>query len=88
MKSIGILSYLVETNISGKGKDTLLVETGIGGKGKGLLLVEMCYALRLFYSVRSGFTHPRNLACREFLGFRYPPGSLLIFRSHRVSRRT
>jgi hypothetical protein len=30
MKSIGILSYLVETDI--------------GGKGKGLLLVETCYA--------------------------------------------
>jgi hypothetical protein len=45
MKSTGILSYLVETDIGGKGKDTLLVETGIGGKGKGLLLVETCYAL-------------------------------------------
>jgi hypothetical protein len=28
MKSIGILFYLVETDISGKGKDTLLVEQG------------------------------------------------------------
>jgi hypothetical protein len=27
IKSIGILSYLVETDIGGKGKDTLLVET-------------------------------------------------------------
>jgi hypothetical protein len=45
MKSIGILSHLVETDIGGKGKDTLLVETGIGGKGKSLLLVEKCYAL-------------------------------------------
>jgi hypothetical protein len=44
MKSIGILSYLMETDIGGKGKDTLLVETDIGGKGKGLLLVETCYA--------------------------------------------
>jgi hypothetical protein len=32
MKSIGILSHLVETDI--------------GGKGKGLLLVETCYARR------------------------------------------
>jgi hypothetical protein len=37
MKSIGILSYLVETDIDGKGKDTLLVE-------KGLLLMETCNA--------------------------------------------
>jgi hypothetical protein len=33
-KSIDILSYLVETDIGGKGKDTLLVETSIGKKGK------------------------------------------------------
>jgi hypothetical protein len=45
MKSISILSYLVETDNGGKGKDTLLVETGIGGKGKDLLLVETCYVL-------------------------------------------
>jgi hypothetical protein len=32
MKSIGILSHLVETDIGEKGKDTLLVETGIGRK--------------------------------------------------------
>jgi hypothetical protein len=58
MKSIGILSYLVKTDLGGKrkdtllvetgigekGKDTLLVETGIGEKGKGLLLMETCYA--------------------------------------------
>jgi hypothetical protein len=44
MKSIGILSYLVETDIGEKGKDTLLKETGIGGKGKSLLLVKKCYA--------------------------------------------
>jgi hypothetical protein len=30
----------VETDIGGKGNDTLLVETGIGVKGIGLLLVE------------------------------------------------
>jgi hypothetical protein len=34
----------VETDIGGKGKDTLLVETGIGGKRKGLILVKTCYA--------------------------------------------
>jgi hypothetical protein len=28
MKSIGILSHLVETDIGGKGKDTLLVKKG------------------------------------------------------------
>jgi hypothetical protein len=34
------ISHLVETDIGGKGNDTLLVETGIGGKGKSLLLLE------------------------------------------------
>jgi hypothetical protein len=42
MKSIGILSYLVE--MDRKRERYTLVKTGIGGKGKGLLLVETCYA--------------------------------------------
>jgi hypothetical protein len=35
----------VETDIGGKGNDTLLVETGIGEKEKGLLFVEIGIAL-------------------------------------------
>jgi hypothetical protein len=35
MKSIGILSHLVKTDIVGKRKNTFLLETGIGGNGKG-----------------------------------------------------
>jgi hypothetical protein len=52
-----MLSYLVETDIDEKGKDTLLVETGIAVNTIIIKIIDLCNVINIYYTKCLGSTY-------------------------------